>query len=80
MEPIDYNDKSKKTHFVKFCIECLLNCFQARRVEKGNYELDEVSGYRGSIFQGIGLLKDGRYNRKQGDEMGIPHKRQFDFT
>jgi len=45
-------------------MDCLLECFQARRVEQGHYELDEVSGYRGSILQGIGLTKHGRYNRK----------------
>lgn len=47
-------------------------------MESGNYELDEVSAYRGSIMQGIGLTKHGNYPRKLGDEMGLTRKRAFD--
>ena len=73
------NDPKLAPHFVKLCLECLLDCFQARRVEVGNYELDEVGGYRGTLLAGIGLRQEGRYGRKLGDEMGIqmglPRKR-----
>lgn len=58
----------------------MLECFQARKVESGNYELDEVSGYRGSILQGIGIAQHGRYPRKLGDELGIQRKRTFVTT
>ena len=75
LEPVDFSAPENRVYLVKLCLEMLLECFQARRVESGNYELDEVSAYRGSILQGIGLTKHGRYNRKQGDEMGIPRKR-----
>ena len=77
---IDFSDKSNDKHRIMLCIDCLLDCFQARRVEQGNYELDEVSGYRGSIWQGIGIAQHGRYPRKLGDELGIPRKRAFDNT
>ena len=60
------------------CIDCLLECFQARRAQEGDIELDEVSAYRGSILQGIGLTKHGNYQRKLGDEMGLTRKRAFD--
>ena len=29
-----------------------------------DYELDEVSAYRGTLMQGIGMKQDGRYARK----------------
>ena len=60
------------------CIDCLLECFQARRAQEGDIELDEVSAYRGSILQGIGLTKHGNYQRKLQDEMGLTRKRAFD--
>lgn len=66
-----------KNHRVIMCMDCLLECFQPRRVNEGDYELDEVSAYRGSLFQGIGLTKHGHYARKLGDEMNIPRKRAF---
>jgi hypothetical protein len=65
---------------VQHCLECLLECFQARRVDAGDYELDEVSAYRGSIMQGIGITKHGHYSRKLADELGIPRKRAFETT
>lgn len=86
---IDYRNKKGMTaidfkatinHKVCLCVECLLDCFQARRVEPDDYELDEVSAYRGSILQGIGLTKHGRYARKLGDELGIQRKRTFEKT
>ena len=55
LDYIDFKDPNHQAHFIKLSPECLLECFQARRVDKGDYELDEVSGYRGSILQGIGL-------------------------
>jgi len=78
LEPIDFSDADVvATHKVNLCIDCLLTCFQARKVERGDYELDEVSAYRGSIMQGIGLTKHGRYPRKLGDELDIPRKKTF---
>lgn len=50
LDIINFKDPSMNAHFIKFCVDCLLECFQARRVEKGDYELDEVSAYRGSIL------------------------------
>ena len=64
LDYIDFKDPKHQAHFIKLSPECLLDCFQARRVDKGDYELDEVSGYRGSILQGIGLKQEGRYGRK----------------
>ena len=52
-------------------MDCLLDCFQARRVDSGDYELDEVSAYRGTLMHGIGIKTDGRYPRRLGDELGI---------
>lgn len=78
LQSINFSDnKASADHRLALCIECLLECFQARRVEKGNIELDEVSCYRNTILQGIGLTKHGHYARKLSDEMGIPRKRLF---
>lgn len=65
-------------HQVTLCIDCLLECFQAKQLPEGSIELDEVSAYRGSILQGIGLTKHGHYQRKLGDEMGLTRKRAFE--
>lgn len=65
-------------HKVCLCLNCQLEAFQARRLEPGDYELDEVSAFRGSIMQGIGLTKHGRYPRKLTDELGIPKKKTFE--
>ena len=62
------------------CFKALLECFQPRRVENDDYELDEVSCYRGTLMAGIGLAKHGRYPRKLGDELGLQKKRAFDKT
>ena len=78
LHALDFNEKGAKEHHVVLCLECLLECFRARRVEAGNIELDEVSCYRGTIMQGIGLTKHGHYSRKLGDELGIPRKRLFE--
>lgn len=78
LQSINFSDKASEDHRVALCLECLLECFQARRVEQGNIELDEVSCYRNTILQGIGLTKHGHYPRKLGDEMGIPRKRLFE--
>lgn len=43
LEVIDFSTTESEAHQVKLCIECLLKCFQARRVDQGDYELDEVS-------------------------------------
>lgn len=67
LAPVDW--AANPDHKVSLCIECLLEAFQARRVEAGDYELDEVSQYRGTIMQGIGLTMHGRYPRKLGDEL-----------
>ena len=71
---------SNPAHKPSLCLDAFVDCFQARRAEPGDYELDEVSAYRGSIMAGIGMTKHGRYNRKLGDELGIPRKRCFDTT
>ena len=71
------NASEIKDHRVTMCMDCLLESFQPRRVNEGDIELDETSAYRGSILQGIGLTKSGRYPRKLGDEMGIQRKRAF---
>ena len=60
------------------CIDCLLECFQARRAQEGDVEFEETSAYRGSILQGIGLTKHGHYSRKLQDEMGLKRKRAFE--
>ena len=52
---IDFKDPSNLPHNVQLCMNCLLESFQARRVEAGDYELDEVSAYRGTLMQGIGI-------------------------
>lgn len=64
-------------HKMRLCMECLLDCFQARRVDPNSYELDEVSCYRGTLLEGIGIRQEGRYPRKQKDELGIQRKRGF---
>ena len=76
--PADGAASTTPAHKVQLCLDCLLECFKARRVEEADVQLDEVSAYRGSIMQGIGLTKHGRYARKLGDEMGIQKKRPFD--
>lgn len=72
---IDFNNQ-EAPHEVRLCMDCLLDSFQARRVEPGDYELDEVSAYRGTLMQGIGLKPDGRYPRRLGDELGIEMKKR----
>ena len=42
-------------HKMRLSMECLLECFQARRVDPNSYELDEVSCYRGTLLEGIGI-------------------------
>ena len=37
-----------------------------------------MSGYRGTVMQGIGMTKSGNYPRKLADEMGLTRKRAFD--
>lgn len=64
-------------HKMRLCMESLLECFQARRVDPNSYELDEVSCYRGTLLEGIGIRQEGRYPRKQKDELGIQRKRGF---
>ena len=54
-------DGKASEHRVQMCIDCLLECFQAKRMQEGDIEFDEVSAYRGSIMQGIGLTKHGHY-------------------
>ena len=77
LDVIDFSTAESEAHQVKLCIECLLKCFQARKVDQGDYELDEVSVYRGTIMAGIGLTKSGRYPSKLGDELAIPRKKTF---
>lgn len=73
-------DYKSSPHKVQLCFNCLFDCFQARRVEANDYELDEVSAYRGTMMEGIGIKQNGRYPRKLGDELGLQRKRPFDKT
>jgi len=41
-------------------------------------DYDEVSCYKGTIMQGIGIAKDGPHYRKLGDELGIQKRRAFE--
>ena len=74
---VDFDDLYQSPHQVRLCMDCLLDCFQARRADVGDCDLDEVSAYRNTLMHGIGMKQDGRYPRKQGDEMGIQRKRAF---
>ena len=56
---------------MQYLIDSLLECFQDRSFDAGDYELDEVSAYRGTLMQGIGIKTEGRYPRRLGDELGI---------
>ena len=76
MQIIDFSDRANKDHKLQLCMDCLLECFEAKKLEK----IDEVSAYRGSLMHGIGLMKYGQYSRKLGDEMGIQQKRSFENT
>ena len=64
-------------------MEFLLEYFQARLVEAAGgeqRELDEVSAYRGTLMEGIGLKQEGPFQRRLGDELGIQRKRAFQNT
>ena len=76
LDMIDFK-KLELPHEVRFCMDCLLDCFEPQRVDLGNYELDEVSAYRGTLMHGIGIKPEGRYPRRLGDELGIQRKRAF---
>jgi hypothetical protein len=74
---VDLSAEADPAHKVHLCMECLLDCYRARRVEANNYELDEVSCYRGTLMEGIGIRQEGLYPRKQKDELGLQRKRGF---
>lgn len=75
---IDFYDPQQANHRVSLSLECLVACFKARVLEPGEEEPGAFTP--GSVLNGIGLTRFGRFDRKQGDEMGIPVRKRFDTT
>ena len=80
LDTIDFSDPANAEHKVQLSIDCLLDCFEARKIDGQDREDDVTTAYRGTVMHGIGLTKAGRYPRKLGDEMGIQRKRAFEVN